>query len=144
MLIGEYRHTIYSKKRIAIPAKFRKDLGTRGFLTRGLDSCLFLYPEKVWEGIAQKLGELPTGQAGTRSFVRLMLSGAAEVEVDKLGRILVPEYLKEAAGLKRRVVIAGVFNRIELWDEMAWQDYQQRSQQNAGEIAEKLGDVVAY
>jgi MraZ protein len=144
MLIGEYRHTIDTKKRIAIPAKFRKDLGARGVITRGLDSCLFLYPEREWEGIAQKLGELPTGQAGTRSFVRLMLSGAAEVEVDKLGRILIPEYLKEASGLKRRVVLAGVFNRIELWDEKAWEDYQGRSQENIGDIAERLGDIGAY
>lgn len=144
MLIGEYRHTIDSKRRIAIPVKFRKEVGGRAVLTRGLDSCLFLYPERVWEGIAQKLGELPTGQASTRSFVRLMLSGAAEVEVDKLGRILVPDYLKEAAGLEHKVVLAGVFNRIELWDEGAWEEYREKSAGSAQDIAEQLGEIGAY
>ena len=144
MLIGEFRHTIDVKRRIAIPAKFRKDLGVRAVLTRGLDSCLFLYPEKVWSEIAGKLGALPMGKADTRSFVRLMLAGAAEVEIDKLGRMLVPEYLKEAADIKKRVVMAGVYNRIEIWDEGAWEEYRERSEQDAGEIAEKLGEVGAY
>ena len=144
MLIGEYRHTIDNKRRIAIPVKFRKEVGGRAVLTRGLDSCLFLYPDRIWKGIAQKLGELPTGQASTRSFVRLMLSGAAEVEVDKLGRILVPEYLKEAGGLERKVVLAGVFNRIELWDEDAWEEYREKSAGSAQDIAEQLGEIGAY
>lgn len=144
MLIGEYRHTIDSKKRLAIPAKFRSEMGTRAVLTRGLDSCLFLYPEDTWKQIAQKLGDLPTGQASTRSFVRLMLAGAVEVEIDKLGRILIPEYLKKAGGLEKKVVLAGVFNRIELWDEDAWGAYQERSAQSAQDIAEKLGEIGAY
>ena len=144
MLIGEYRHTIDNKKRLAIPAKFRKEIGTRAVLTRGLDSCLFLYPEKVWKEIAQKLGDLPTGQASTRSFVRLMLAGAAEVEVDKLGRVLIPDYLKEAGGLEKRVVLAGVFNRIEIWDGDAWEAYAAQSAQSAQDIAEQLGEIGAY
>lgn len=144
MFIGEYRHTIDAKKRIAIPAKFRKEIGSTAVIVRGLDACLFLYPERTWEKIASKLGELPMGQAGTRSFVRLMLAGAHEVEVDKLGRILIPEHLKEAAGLGKKVVLAGVFNRIELWNEEAWEEYRKRSEEDASEIAEKLGEIGAY
>ena len=144
MLVGEHRHILDAKKRISIPAKFRKDLGTRGVLTRGLDACLFLYPEKVWDELAERLGKLPTGQATTRSFVRLMLAGAAEVEVDSLGRILIPEYLRSYAGLTRRIVLAGIFNRIELWDDEQWDAYRTRSEQDAEDIAEKLGEIGAY
>ncbi|MBI4134445.1 MAG: division/cell wall cluster transcriptional repressor MraZ [Candidatus Terrybacteria bacterium] len=144
MLVGEYRHTLDVKKRLAIPAKFRKDLGNRVVLTRGLDACLFLYPERSWMELADRLGKLPTGQAGTRSFVRLMLAGAAEAEVDRLGRILVPEYLRAYATLGRKVVLAGLFNRVEIWDEALWREYQKRSEQNASEIAEKLGEIGAY
>lgn len=144
MLVGGYRHTIDPKKRLAIPAKFRKDLGSRGVLTRGLDTCLFLYPEKTWIELADRLGKLPTGQAGTRSFLRVMLAGAAEVEVDRLGRILIPEYLRSYAGFTKRVVIAGLFNRIEIWDEARWEDYRKRHEENAEEMAEKLGEVGAF
>ena len=144
MLIGEYRHTIDAKKRIAIPVKFRKELGARAVLTRGLDACLFLYPLSVWETIAAKLGELPMGQAGTRGFVRLLLSGAHEVDLDKLGRILVPEHLRTAAGLEKQVVLTGVFNRVEIWDAKAWDAYRAKSEANAAENAERLGEIGAF
>ena len=144
MLIGEYSHTIDAKKRLAIPSKLRKELGERAVLTRVLDTCLFLYPEQEWKKLTEKLGELPVGQASTRSFLRLMLAGAVEVELDQLGRILVPDYLKEYAGLKQRVVITGVYNRLEIWDEEKWGNYKGDVEKNTDMIAEKLGELGLY
>jgi len=144
MLIGEYSHTIDAKKRLAVPSKLRKELGERAVLTRGLDTCLFLYPEKEWQKLTEKLGELPVGQASTRSFLRLMLAGAVEVELDQLGRILVPDYLKEYAELKQKVVITGVYNRLEIWDEERWGNYKGDVEKNTDMIAEKLGELGLY
>ena len=144
MLVGEFHHNLDPKKRLAVPAKFRKDLGVRIVLTRGLDACLFLYSEKTWGELAERLGQLPTGQAATRSFVRLVLSGAAEAETDRLGRILIPEYLRAYAELGKRVVLAGVYNRVEIWNEERWQHYRAQSEENVDEIAEKLGTIGAY
>ncbi|KKW18539.1 MAG: Protein MraZ [Parcubacteria group bacterium GW2011_GWB1_50_9] len=144
MLIGEYSHTIDAKKRLAVPSKLRKELGERAVLTRGLDTCLFLYPEKEWQKLTEKLGELPVGQASTRSFLRLMLAGAIEVELDQLGRILLPDYLKEYAGLKQKVVITGVYNRLEIWDEERWGNYKGDVEKNTDMIAEKLGELGLY
>ena len=144
MLIGEYSHTIDAKKRLAVPSKLRKELGERAVLTRGLDTCLFLYPEQEWKKLTEKLGELPVGQASTRSFLRLMLAGAVEVELDQLGRILVPDYLKEYAELKQKVVITGVYNRLEIWDEERWGNYKGDVEKNTDMIAEKLGELGLY
>ena len=144
MLIGEYSHTIDAKKRLAVPAKLRKELGDRAVLTRGLDNCLFLYPESEWQKLTQKLSELPVGQANTRSFLRLMLAGAVEVELDQLGRILIPDYLKEYAGLAQKVVITGVYNRLEIWDEERWGAYKGDVEKNTDMIAEKLGELGLY
>ncbi|OGZ95208.1 MAG: cell division/cell wall cluster transcriptional repressor MraZ [Candidatus Sungbacteria bacterium RIFCSPHIGHO2_01_FULL_50_25] len=144
MLIGEYSHTIDAKKRLAVPAKLRKELGDRAVLTRGLDNCLFLYPESEWQKLTQKLSELPVGQANTRSFLRLMLAGAVEVELDQLGRILIPDYLKEYAGLVQKVVITGVYNRLEIWDEERWGAYKGDVEKNTDMIAEKLGELGLY
>ncbi|MBI5401384.1 division/cell wall cluster transcriptional repressor MraZ, partial [Candidatus Wolfebacteria bacterium] len=107
MLIGEYQHTIDQKRRLAIPSKLREDLGSRMILTRGLDNCLFLYSLAEWNKVVEKLNHLPVGQEKTRSFVRLMLSGAVDIELDSLGRILIPEYLKNYASLNRQAVVAG-------------------------------------
>ena len=144
MLIGEYVHSIDTKKRLSIPAKFRKEIGKRGVLTRGLDRSLFLYPQAEWEQIAEKLSRLPAGQASTRGFVRLMLAGALDVEIDSLGRILVPDYLKEYAGIGESAVITGVYNRLEIWDERVWNEYKARIEKEASDIAEKLGEVGAF
>ena len=144
MFIGEYRHTIDTKKRLAIPAKFRKDMGQKVALTRGLDSCLFIYPIKEWETLAQNLSKLPTGKSETRSFVRLMLAGALDIDIDALGRILLPDYLKTYAGLAKKVIIAGVYNRLEIWDEIKWNEYKSKAEQSSENIAEKLGDLGVY
>src|SRR5262245_5893370 len=99
MLIGEYTHTVDDKKRISLPMRFRKEIGRRVVVTHGLDNCLFLYPLKEWQKISEKLGSLGMGQADTRGFNRFMLAGAVEIEVDSIGRILIPEFLREFAAL---------------------------------------------
>lgn len=143
MLIGEHKHTIDPKKRLSIPAKFRKEIGERAVLTRGLDNCLFLFPLKEWEQLAEKLAKLPMSQQDSRGFARLLLAGASEVELDQLGRILVPDYLKNYAGLKKTAIVAGLFNRLEIWDEEKWQTYKSNLEKNSDRIAEKLGELGA-
>lgn len=141
MLIGEYTHTIDTKKRLAIPARLRKDLGKRAVITRGLDNCLFVFPSKQWQTLVQKLGKLPLGQSSARGFIRLMLGGAMDVELDGLGRILIPDYLKKYASLKKNVVIAGLYNRIEIWDETKWNSYKVKMEREIGDMAERLGEL---
>ena len=141
MFIGEYSHTIDSKRRLAVPSKFRKDLGKGTVITRGLDNCLFIFPLKEWNSFSQKLSTLPLGQSDARGFIRLMLAGAMDVQLDGLGRILVPDYLKEYASLKKQVVITGVLNRLEIWDETLWKRYKGRSEKEIGDMAERLGEL---
>lgn len=143
MLIGEYRHNIDDKNRISLPKSYRGQLGGTIVVTRGLDNCLFCYPLSEWQKIAKKLGEMGIGQASTRSFNRFILSGAQEVNVDKVGRIVLPEHLKEFAGIKQKVVCTGVFNRIELWDEKKWDTYQKAVTKDADSLAEALGEIGA-
>lgn len=141
MFIGEYLHTIDAKRRLAIPSKFRKELGKNAVITRGLDNCLFVFSESEWNALAQKLGGLPLGQSDARGFIRLMLAGAMDVSLDNLGRILVPDYLREYAYLKKQAVITGVFNRLEIWDEAIWREYKGRSEKEIGNMAERLGEL---
>lgn len=141
MLIGEYKHTLDPKKRLSIPSKWRKDLGKTLVVTRGLDNCLFVYPQREWGKITEKIGQLPLGQADTRSFNRFFLSGAVEVEVDSVGRILVPDFLKEFADLDTKVVLAGIHDRVEIWDENRWQEYKTQIEAQADSLAEKLGEI---
>lgn len=144
MFIGEYTHSIDAKKRLALPSKFRKDLGKTVVVTRGLDQCLFVYPMSEWKELAHKLGTMPIGEASTRSFVRLMLAGAVDVMTDAQGRMLIPDYLKEYAGLEKDVVVAGLFNRLEIWDESKWGQYKKAAEKNTDEIAENLGKLGVY
>jgi MraZ protein len=141
MLIGEYEHTLDEKKRISLPKAFRKELGKKMVITRGLDNCLFLYPETAWTKIAGKLQELSFAQADTRGFNRFMLSGAVEVSADKAGRILIPDHQKQFAGLGKTVVFAGVSDRVEIWDKSSWSAYKQRIEKQADAMAEKLGEI---
>lgn len=141
MFIGEYTYSIDEKKRLAIPTKFRPLLGKKAVITRGLDQCLFLFPAKEWGDLAKKLAQLPLSQADARGFARLMLTGAMEVSLDNLGRILIPDYLKTYALLKKKVVIAGVYNRVEIWDEGKWQEYKKKTETTVGDIAEKLKEL---
>ena len=138
MFIGEYRHTFDAKNRISLPAKFRKELGKGVIVTRGLDKCLFIYPKAAWKKEADKLARHATGGAAGRGLSRLMLAGASEADVDSAGRILVPDYLKSFAGLSMKAVVAGVSERVELWDEGAWEAYTKQIEQNADQFAEVL------
>ena len=144
MLIGEYQHSIDNKKRLAVPAKLRKEVGEKAVLTRGLNNCLALYPMAEWQKLTEKLGQLPMGQGDSRGFSRIMFAGAVEVELDQLGRILVPDYLKNYADLKQKVVVAGVVNRLEIWDEVKWENYKTEMEKNTDMIAEKLGELGLY
>lgn len=140
MFIGEYKHNLDEKGRLALPAKFRKQMrGT--ILTRGLDRCLFVFNKDEWEELAAKIKALPMSQANSRAFSRLMFSGAVEAPLDSQGRILIPEYLKEYAGLGKIAVVAGVFNRLEIWDENHWRKYKSKTEASSDDIAEKLGEL---
>ena len=141
MLIGEYLHTLDTKKRLSLPAKFRKEVGRKVVVTRGLDSCLFMFPLKAWEKIAEKISNLPVGQADTRGMSRFILAGAVETEVDSAGRILIPDFLKDFADLRSRVVLAGVSDRIEIWNEKTWEEYKKRIERGADQMAQTLGDL---
>ena len=138
MFIGEYRHTFDAKNRISLPSRFRKELGGSVVVTRGLDRCLFVYPKAAWKKEAEKLARHSTGTAAGRGLSRLMLAGASEADVDSAGRILVPDYLKTFAGLSVKAVVAGVSERVELWDEKAWTSYTKQIEKNADAFAEAL------
>lgn len=141
MLIGRYKHTIDNKKRLALPSKFRGELGGKIIITKGIENCLVVYTEKEWEMFSQKLANLPISQIEARSFIRNILAGAMEIVLDKLGRILVPDYLKEYAGFKKNVVICGLSNRLEIWDEQKWEAYIKKSEKGVQEIVSKLGSL---
>ncbi len=139
MFIGEYNITIDDKGRLAVPVKFREALATGAVVTRGLDTSLFLLPLEEWGKLAGKLAGLPLGQANSRAFARLMLAGAMDVQLDKQGRFVVPEYLLAYADLKKEVVMVGVQSRLELWDKAAWVAYTKQAEEEANVIAEQLG-----
>jgi MraZ protein len=141
MFLGEYKHSLDTKNRMAIPAKFRVQLGEGAIITRGLDRCLFVFPKNEWETLAGKLINLPLAQADSRAFVRLMLSGASDVEFDSQGRILIPEHLRSYADLSKKAVVTGLYNRLEVWDEGEWERYKKRTEKASDDIAEKLGEL---
>jgi MraZ protein len=143
MFIGEYEHTLDEKKRVSLPKTFRTGLGKTMVVTRGLDNCLFVYPKKNWQKIAAKLDRLSFAQADTRGFNRFILSGAAEVEADAAGRILIPDHQKEFAGLGKSVVFAGVSDRVEVWDSEKWKTYKAQIMSKADQMSEKLGEIGA-
>ncbi|MBP6859874.1 MAG: division/cell wall cluster transcriptional repressor MraZ [Candidatus Magasanikbacteria bacterium] len=141
MFIGEYSHNVDDKGRMAIPAKFRRELNKGAVVTRGLDNCLFLYTKTEWEKLAEKLAALPISQSNTRAFSRLMLAGAMDVELDKQGRVILPEYLRTFAGIKKSLVIAGLYNRLEIWDTEVWNKYKNQTEAESGAIAERMGEL---
>ncbi len=141
MFLGEYKHIVDPKGRVAIPAKFRQKLSTGAIITRGLDKCLFVFDLKEWEKLAAKLISLPISQSNSRAFARLMLSGASDGNFDAQGRILIPDYLRKYAGIDKQIVIAGVYNRFEIWDSALWHDYKVKTEAESDEIAEKIGEL---
>jgi len=143
MLIGEYIHTVDDKNRVSLPAKFRKELGKKVIITPGLDLCLFIFTNKEWEKVANKLSsnddDLSFLKGDKRSFNRFMFGRAAEVEVDSIGRILVPDFLKERIGLKDKAAIIGVKDRVEVWSEKSWSECKAKIEKESYQLAEKLG-----
>lgn len=141
MLLGEYQHSLDTKGRMAVPAKFRDNLSAGAIITRGLDNCLFLFSKSEWAKLAEKIIALPLTQANSRAFTRLMLAGAMDVELDSQGRILIPDYLRKYANLEKEAIVAGLYNRIEVWDRGHWEKYKQKTESASDEIAEKLGEL---
>ena len=143
MFIGEFQHNLDEKGRLAIPAKFRADLKKGAVVTKGLYNCLFLYTKDAWEElITSKLSRLSFNKANQRAFARFMLSGASEVEFDAQGRIVLPEYLRHFADLHKQVVIAGLYDRLEIWDKDRWEAYLANNDQASSSIAESLDNLL--
>lgn len=141
MFIGEYRHAVDEKGRLAVPAKFRDDLKQGAVVTRGIDDCLFLYTKKEWKVLAEKLASLPIGQSKSRAFSRLMLAGAMDVSLDKQGRVILPDYLRKYSGIKKKVAVAGLYNRLEIWDGAKWDKYKKGTEKSSANIAEAMGEL---
>jgi MraZ protein len=143
MLIGEYIHTIDSKNRVSLPAKFRKELGKIVVITPGLDQCLFVFTMSEWKKVTERLGssegDLSFLKSDQRTFNRNMFGQAVDVEVDNIGRILIPDFLKERINLKNSCAIVGVQDRLEIWNDKTWQEYKKKAQKQAENLAEKLG-----
>ena len=140
MFIGEYQHSIDAKGRVIIPAKFRDELGDKFILTRGLDNCLFIFPQEEWQKFEEKLLNLPVASKDARAFVRYFFSSAVECEIDKQGRLTVPQNLKDHAKIEKEIVTIGVMSRVEIWSKHEWENY---GDENLGydEIAEKMADL---
>jgi MraZ protein len=141
MFIGEYSHTIDQKGRMAVPAKMRTQLGSGAVVTRGIDMCLWIFPKKEWQALAEKLASLPLTDANSRAFSRLMLAGAMEVEFDSQGRVLLPSYLRDFAGLDKAAIVAGLYNRLEVWDSARWSAYKEKTEKATDEITKHMADL---
>lgn len=141
MFIGEYQHSIDDKSRVAIPVKFRNRLADGCVVTRGLDKCLWIYPVSEWGKIASGVSELPITSKNARSFARFILSGAVDCKLDKVGRVNLPSYLKEYAGIKNKISICGVYNRIEIWPEDSWNGFKKTMEESSDEVAEKIEEL---
>lgn len=138
MFVGQYDHHLEEKGRLSVPKKFRTQLTDGAVISQGLDGCLFLYPKKTWEDLINKLRELPLTRSDARDFTRSLSYGASEVEIDSLGRILLPDYLRLFAGIKVDCVIAGAVDRVEIWDKSRFLTYTEKINSQADQIAEKL------
>lgn len=140
LFLGEFQHTIDDKGRVIVPAKFREGLGKGFIVTRGLDNCLFVYPQEEWKLMEEKLKKLPFTKSDARAFVRFLFSGATDCELDKQGRILLPANLREYAQINRDCVVIGVSNRVEIWSREKWLQYSSQAEESFDDIAEKIVD----
>jgi MraZ protein len=141
MFIGEYNHTIDDKGRVAVPAKFRQLLRGGAVVTRGLDNCLVVYPKKEWGKLADKIAALPFNKANDRSLARFILAGAMDVDFDGQGRVTLPEYLRDFAKLTKKAIVAGLYNRLEIWNEDSWNKFKADTEKQSNQIAEALGEI---
>lgn len=142
VFMGEYQHTMDTKGRLFMPARFREELGMRFILTKGLDQCLFVFPMQEWTLLEQKLRSLPVTMKEARAFSRFLFAGATDCELDKQGRILIPAHLRDYAGLEKEAMVIGVSSRVEVWAKEAWQTYNEESLNSLEDIAEKVGGFV--
>ena len=140
MFIGEYQHALDSKNRMIVPSKLREELGNKFVITKGLDGCLYAYPQDEWKNLEEKMKTLPLTNRDARSFVRFFFAGACEIEMDKQGRGLIPQNLKEYAGIEKVIVSIGVLTRVEIWSKEKWQEYND-SNVDFESIAEKMSDL---
>jgi MraZ protein len=140
MLIGEYQHALDIKNRMIVPSKLRENLGNNFVITKGLDGCLYAYPLEEWKVLQEKLKTLPLTNKDARAFVRFFFAGACEVEMDKQGRGLIPQNLKEYAGIEKEIVSIGVLTRVEIWSKEKWKEYND-SNVDYQSIAEKMSDL---
>ena len=139
MLVGEYEHTIDDKNRLTLPAKFRQAFSEGVVLSRGIERCLFAYPRSQWEATVQaRLGELDLLSKEGRLMQRYFFAGAAEAEVDKQGRVMVPSSLGVYAGLGKEVVVAGIHDHLEIWDRATWRAHLDEIEGSAEDVAERL------
>lgn len=141
MFIGEFNHSMDPKGRVSIPSKFREELGDLFYITKGLDNCLFIFPVEEWERFEEKLKALPLTNKNARAFVRLFFSGASECIFDKQGRILIPQVLREYAGIDHEAVIIGSGTRVEIWSQNGWAGYIDPDNIDYNEIAEHMADL---
>ncbi|MFC0473071.1 division/cell wall cluster transcriptional repressor MraZ [Halalkalibacter kiskunsagensis] len=140
MFMGEYRHNVDEKGRMIVPAKFRDNLGSSFVVTRGLDRCLFVYPQEEWKKLENQLKTLPFTKKDARAFTRFFFSGATECEIDKQGRVNIASPLREYAQLDKECVVIGVSNRVEIWSKVIWEEYFAESEESFSEIAENIVD----
>ncbi|NMB95656.1 MAG: division/cell wall cluster transcriptional repressor MraZ [Clostridiaceae bacterium] len=138
MFYGEYQHSLDAKGRMIVPSKFREELGERFILTKGLDECLFAYSSEEWSNLEQKLKTLPFTDKDVRAFVRFFFAGATECELDKQGRILVPQNLRDYAKLEKDIYVIGVSTRVEIWEKNKWEEYCNGDSMSPENIAEKM------
>lgn len=141
VFIGEYQHVLDSKGRVIMPSKFREGLGERFVVTKGLDHCLFVYPQNEWQEFERKLRTLPLTSKDARAFTRFFFAGATECELDKQGRILIPANLREYAELVKELVIIGVANRVEIWSKERWDEYNDEANLDHQSIVEKMAEL---
>lgn len=141
MLIGQHEHTIDTKNRMALPAKFRGELGDSVIITSGVDGCLSVFTQESWKEESSRWNNSTIASVEERSVARVMLGNAAEVSLDKLGRILLPDYLKKIADLDKNVIICGLLNRLEIWDKTRWQEYSKNAEKEVENMVSKLGNL---
>ena len=141
LFYGEYQHTVDPKGRVIVPSKLREGLGDKFIVTKGLEACLFVYSQDEWSNLEAKLRTLPFTDKDVRAFVRFFFAGATECEVDKQGRILIPQNLRDHAGLDKDVYIIGVSTRVEIWDKPKWEDYSSDESISGDKLAEKMAQL---
>lgn len=141
MFMGEYNHTVDEKGRLIMPAKYREQLGDTFFVTQGFDGCLYVYPQSEWANIEENLRKLPSMKRGARDLTRRFLGHAAELEIDKQGRVLLPAKLRSLANIKKDVVLVGVLDKIEIWDKEKWESNMTYTDEDMEEIANEMADL---